>query len=125
MVQTKTSIKELGKVMDQMIRTAERESMSTLYQDALNQGVMGPPIQVDPRVRARESIRARQFLWTLSKEMQELKSLPAPQLLNGKLAKATKTTNEECKLQSAMWLKMGDYSLRQATTNWQHRYVAK
>jgi hypothetical protein len=110
MSNTKTSIEELSKVTDQMIGTAERESTYMPYWDALKQGITGPPIQVDPRVRVRESIRARQFLWTLSKEMQELKSLPAPQLLkqlNEKLAKATKTTNEECKLQSAMWLKNG------------------
>ena len=108
--QTKTSIKEIGKVTDKMVSTAERENMAISYWDALNQGIMGLPVQVDPRVRAKESIRARQFLWTLSEETQELKSLPAPQLLkqlNRKLAKAAKTTNEECKLRSAMWLKNG------------------
>jgi hypothetical protein len=74
----------------------------------LNQGAVGPPVQVDLRVRVKESIRARQFLWTLSVEILELRYLSAPQLLkqlNKKLAKAMKTMNEECKLHSAMWLK--------------------
>jgi hypothetical protein len=71
-------------------------------------GTAGPPVQVDPRVRARESIWARQFLWTLSVDMQGLESMPAPQLLkqlNEKLAKAMGMTNEECKLHLAIWLK--------------------
>ena len=70
--------------------------MNVLVWDALNYKIIG---QVDPR--AKESIRARQFLWTLSEETQELKSLVAPQLLkqlNGELTKAAKKTNEECKL---------------------------
>ena len=94
--------------MDKMISTVGKENTATPYRDALNQRIMGPPVQVDPRVKAKESIRARQFLWTLSEDTHKLKSLPAPQLLkqiNRKLAKAAKTMNEECKLQSAMWLK--------------------
>ena len=92
-MQTKASVEELGKVMDKMISMVGKENTAAPYRDALNQGVMGPPVQVDPRVRAKESIRARQFLWTLSKDMHELRSLPAPQLLkqiNRKLAKAAK-----------------------------------
>ena len=109
-MQTKASVEELGKVTDRMISTVGKENTATSYRDALNQRITGPPVQVDPRVRAKESIRARQFLWTLSEDTHGLKSLPAPQLLkqiNGKLAKAAKTTNEECKLRSAMWLKNG------------------
>jgi len=74
----------------------------------LNQGAVGPPVQVDLRVRVKESIRARQFLWTLSVEIPELRYLSAPQLLkqlNEKLAKAMKMMNEEWKLCLAMWLK--------------------
>jgi len=43
-------------------------------------------------------------------DVQDLKSMPAPQLLkqlNKKLAKATGTTSETCKLHSAIWLKNG------------------
>ena len=75
---------------------------------------------MDPRIRAKESIRARQLLWTLSVNIPELRSLTAPQLLkqlNDKLAKAAKTMNEECKLQSVLWLKTKDCSLRLVMTN--------
>jgi hypothetical protein len=95
------SDEELGKVTDKMISMVGKENTATSYRDTLNQRIAGPPVQVDPRVRAKESIRARQFLWTLSKDMHKLKSLPAPQLLkqiNGKLAKGAKTMNKECKL---------------------------
>jgi len=43
-------------------------------------------------------------------DVQDLKSMPTPQLLkqlNEKLAKATGTTSETCKLCSAIWLKNG------------------
>ncbi|KAF8227000.1 hypothetical protein L208DRAFT_1497033 [Tricholoma matsutake] len=110
-MQAKETTEELGKATEKMISTAEKEKTpATPYRDALNQGTVGPPVRVDPRVRAKEGIRARQFLWTLSVDIPELKTLPAPQLLkqlNEKLTKAAKMTNEECKLHLAMWLKNG------------------
>ncbi|KAF8227146.1 hypothetical protein L208DRAFT_1298073 [Tricholoma matsutake] len=109
--EAKDSIKELGKATEKMISITEKEKVTaTPYQDALNQGTVRPPVRVDPSVRAKESIRARQFLWTCSVDIPELKTLSAPQLLkqlNKKLTKAMKMTNEECKLQLAIWLKNG------------------
>ena len=107
----KDSVEELGKLSAKMGDNAERErTMPFTYWDALNQGIVGPLVQVDPQIRAKESIRSRQFLWTLSTDTQDIKSMSAPQLLkhlNTKLSKAMKMTNEECKLCSAVWLKNG------------------
>ncbi|KAF8219610.1 hypothetical protein L208DRAFT_992928, partial [Tricholoma matsutake] len=104
-------LEELGKLTTKIGDIAEKgRMMATPYQDALNQEPVGPPVQVDPWVRAKESIRARQFLWTLSMDTQDLKTMLAPQLLkhlNTKLDKAVKMTREECRLCSAVWLKNG------------------
>lgn len=109
--QVKDKVEELGKIANNMSESAKKErAMGTPYQDALNRGVAGPPMQVNPQIRAKESIRARHFLWMLSTDVQDLKAMSAPQLLkhlNMKLEKATKMTNEECKLCSAVWLKNG------------------
>jgi len=107
--QAKDTMEEIGKVTIKIYNITEKKKPTTpTYQDALTQGIAGPPIQVDPRIRAKESIRARQFLWTLSVNAQDLKSMPTPQLLkqlNKKLAKAAGTTSKTCKLCSAIWLK--------------------
>ena len=107
--QAKDTMEEIGKVMIKISNITEKEKpTTTTYQDALTQGITGPPIQVDLQIRAKESIRARQFLWTLSVDVQDLKSMPAPHLLkqlNEKLAKAAGTTSKTCKLHSAIWLK--------------------
>ena len=68
--QTRASIKELGKITTEMNNTAEKEKATVaLYQDALMQGLTMAPVWIDPRVRAKKSIQARQFLWKLSQEI--------------------------------------------------------
>ena len=82
LTQAKGSVEELEKLTTKIGDITEKERMTaTPYQDALNQEPTGPPVQVDPQVRAKESVRARQFLWTLSTDTQNLKTMSAPQLL--------------------------------------------
>ncbi|KAF8219487.1 hypothetical protein L208DRAFT_1339701, partial [Tricholoma matsutake] len=108
---TRTSIEELGKITTDMNNTAQNEkAMVASYRDTLTKGLAAPPVRIDPRVRAKENIRARQFLWKLLEDTAGLKSLLAPQLLKQlgeKISRAAKTMNEECRLQSAIWLKNG------------------
>jgi hypothetical protein len=127
---TKVSIKKIGKVTEDLANIVEQgKAVTTPYRDALMQGTVGLPVQVNQRVRAKESIRARQFLWTFSVEIPELRSLSAPQLLkqlNKKLVKAAKTMNEECKLRSALWLKNGGLLIEASDDKsvvWLHREV--
>ena len=107
--QSKAATKELGEMTTEMANTVGK-IMAASYCNALTKGVVSPPVQIDPQVRAKESMRARQFLWNLSGDTQDLKVLSAPQLLkqvNEKLSKAARMTNKECKLHSIVWLKNG------------------
>jgi len=81
--QAKDTMEEVGKVTTKISNITEKEKpTTTTYRDALTQGITGPPIQVDPWIRAKESIRARQFLWTLSVDVQDLKSVRKTSKLN-------------------------------------------
>lgn len=63
----KAATEEMNKVIRNMADTAEKgREIDTPYWNALINRVTGPPVQIDLRVRARESIQAREFLWPLS-----------------------------------------------------------
>ena len=63
LTQAKDSVEELGKLTTKICDIAEKErTTATPYWNALNQEPVGPPVRVDPWVRAKESARVRQFL---------------------------------------------------------------
>ena len=55
--QAKDTIEELGKATTKMTNIAEKEKATVMpYRDVLCNSAAGPPVQVNPRFRARESI---------------------------------------------------------------------